>query len=149
MRSAGPRTAATHVDEVQVKMDVLSEDECLGLLASHHFGRIGVVVDRQPVILPVNYVFDDWRIAIRTDPGTKLSAAAQGRVAFEVDAIDESSRTGWSVLVTGVGYDVTDALDETSAEVRAFPVDTWAPGQKARWIRIELEGISGRRIGPT
>jgi nitroimidazol reductase NimA-like FMN-containing flavoprotein (pyridoxamine 5'-phosphate oxidase superfamily) len=129
-------------------MELLGEDECLDLLATHHFGRIGVVVAAQPVIFPVNYVFDSGRIAIRTDPGTKLSASAQGRVAFEVDAIDELSRTGWSVLVTGVGYDVTDTFDETSEQIRAFPVDTWAPGQKACWIRIEPQTITGRRIRP-
>ena len=81
-------------------------------------------------------------------PGTKLTAAAQGQVAFEVDEIDESARTGWSVLVTGVGYEVTDALDATSVATRRFPVDTWAPGQKSHWIRIQTERLSGRRVRP-
>jgi nitroimidazol reductase NimA-like FMN-containing flavoprotein (pyridoxamine 5'-phosphate oxidase superfamily) len=129
-------------------MEVLSRAECLELLAGHHFGRISVVADGQPIILPVNYIFDDGHVAVRTDPGTKLTAAAQGRVAFEVDEIHESSRTGWSVLVTGVGYEVTDALDASSVATRRFPVDTWAPGQKSHWIRIESEHVSGRRLRP-
>ena len=66
-------------------MEDLSEADCLELLAGHHFGRIGVVSDGQPMIFPVNYFFEDRRVAIRTDPGTKLSAAAQGQVAFEID----------------------------------------------------------------
>jgi nitroimidazol reductase NimA-like FMN-containing flavoprotein (pyridoxamine 5'-phosphate oxidase superfamily) len=148
MLSAGRRIAATYVDDVAMKIEELGEEECVDLLAKHHFGRIGVVVASRPVILPVNYVFENGRIAIRTDPGTKLSAAAQGQVAFEVDAIDESSRSGWSVLVTGVGYDVTDALDRASEEVRAFPVDTWVPGDRACWIRIEPDAITGRRVRP-
>jgi nitroimidazol reductase NimA-like FMN-containing flavoprotein (pyridoxamine 5'-phosphate oxidase superfamily) len=131
----------------EMVMDVLSEAECLELLAGHHFGRIGVVADSRPIIFPVNYVFHDGRVALRTDPGTKLTAAAQGHVAFEVDEIDETSRTGWSVLVTGVGYDVTDALDATSVAARRFPVDTWA-GQKSHWIRINAEQVSGRRVRP-
>jgi nitroimidazol reductase NimA-like FMN-containing flavoprotein (pyridoxamine 5'-phosphate oxidase superfamily) len=134
------------VSEQEMVMEVLSRAECLELLAGQHFGRIGVVADGRPIILPVNYVFEDGHVAVRTDPGTKLTAAAQGHVAFEVDQIDESSRTGWSVLVTGVGYDVTDALDATSVAAREFPVDTWVPGQRSHWIRIETEQVSGRRL---
>jgi prepilin-type processing-associated H-X9-DG protein len=136
------------VNDEDLVMEVLSRTECLELLAGRHFGRIGVVLDGQPVILPVNYVFHDGHVALRTDPGTKLTAAAQGHVAFEVDEIDEPSRTGWSVLVTGVGYEVTDALDAASVAARRFPVDTWAPGQKSHWIRIESGQVSGRRLRP-
>jgi uncharacterized protein len=148
MRCVGGRLEAPPVDEANTRLEALSEAECRELLASHHFGRIGVVIDHHPVILPVNYVFEGGRVAIRTDPGTKLTAAAQGQVAFEVDEIDEPSRTGWSVLIAGVGYDVTDALDAMSEQLRTFPVDTWAPGQKSCWIRIEAEAITGRRIRP-
>jgi hypothetical protein len=39
-----------------------------------------------PVILPVNYVVDGDAPVFRTDPGTKLDAAAEGAaVAFEGD----------------------------------------------------------------
>jgi uncharacterized protein len=136
------------VVEPEMVLEDLSRAECLELLAARHFGRIGVVADGQPIIFPVNNVFDDGHMAVRTDPGAKLTAAAQGRVAFEVDEIDESSHTGWSVLVTGVGWEVTDGLDATSVTTRRFPVDTWAPGQKSRWIRIESEQVSGRRLRP-
>jgi hypothetical protein len=67
-------------------------------------------------------------------------------VAFEIDGIDERIRRGWSVLVQGRGYDVTDALDEISEMVRRLPVDPWAPGDKACWIRIDPDTISGRRL---
>ena len=137
------------MDDAPITMDELSEPECSDLLAAHHFGRIGVVSGGTQLIFPVNYVYDDGRIAVRTDPGTKLSAAAQGQVAFEIDEIDEAARSGWSVLVTGVGYEVTDAIDDESEELRRFPVDTWTPGQRSHWIRIEPQRISGRRLRPT
>ena len=124
----------------------LTEAECAELLAGQHFGRLGVVSDGSVEIFPVNYVFADGRVAIRTDPGTKLTAAALGRVAFEVDEVDEPARTGWSVLLKGTGYDVTDSIDSASEEVRQFPVDTWAPGDRANWLRIEPTSITGRRI---
>ena len=70
-------------------------------------------------------------MAIRTDPGTKLSAAAQGQVAFEIDGIDEAARAGWSVVVTGVGYEVTDALDDVQRSATPFPgrhLGAWSEG---------------------
>jgi prepilin-type processing-associated H-X9-DG protein len=124
----------------------LSVPECEALLESRHFGRVGLESGGRQVILPVNYVFADGRVAIRTDPGSELARGSQQPIAFEIDEIDEPGRTGWSVLVTGVGYDVSDALDAASADLRRLPIDTWAPGEKSRWIRIEKQTITGRRV---
>lgn len=128
------------------RLEVMAEDECARLLAEHSLGRIGVVVDGGPLILPVNYAYHDGRIAIRTDAGTKLSAAALGRVAFEIDGSDPATGTGWSVLVRGTGYDVTDSIDEESEELRRTDIHTWAPGDKPNWVRIEPTAVTGRRI---
>ena len=134
------------VADPQIVLEALAEAECRQLLGSRHFGRLGVVSDGGPLILPVNYVFDQGRVAIRTDPGTKLDAASLSRVAFEVDEIDEGSHTGWSVVVQGIGHDVTEALDLVSEAVRRLPVEPWAPGQKAHWIRVDPRTITGRRL---
>jgi len=136
------------VGDRDTTIEELGEAACDELLGAHHFGRIAVIVDGSPVVLPVNYFYQDGRVAIRTDPGTKLTAAAMGNVAFEIDGVDDESRTGWSVLVRGTGFDVTDSLDGVSEEIRRFPVDTWAPGDKACWIRIEPQIVTGRRISP-
>jgi hypothetical protein len=127
-------------------IEVLSEEQCQELLATHNFGRIGIVTGGAPLILPVNYVFHDGRIAIRTDQGTKLSAAALAQVAFEIDGVDDSRHTGWSVLVRGTGYDVTDSVDEVSIGLRDQVIDTWAPGERQNWVRVEPTSITGRRI---
>lgn len=127
-------------------MEVLSRDQCEDLLAGHSFGRIGVVSGGAPVIFPVNYIYRDGRIAIRTDGGTKLSAAALAQVAFEIDGVDDRDHTGWSVMVRGTGYDVTDSVDEVSAHLRETTVDTWAPGDRDNWVRVEPISITGRRI---
>jgi nitroimidazol reductase NimA-like FMN-containing flavoprotein (pyridoxamine 5'-phosphate oxidase superfamily) len=129
--------------------EVLDEQECASLLGSHHFGRIGVVTGGAPEIFPVNYVYEDGRVAIRTDPGTKFEAAALGAVAFEIDHIDDENRTGWSVLVKGTAYDVTDSIDDVSEEIRHTHIDTWVPGVRTRWIRIEPTTVTGRRLRTT
>jgi nitroimidazol reductase NimA-like FMN-containing flavoprotein (pyridoxamine 5'-phosphate oxidase superfamily) len=127
-------------------VEELTHEECVDLLGSHHFGRIAVHGHEGLAIFPVNYFWNDGHVAIRTNPGTKLAAAAQSKVAFEIDGIDDGARTGWSVLVTGTGYEVTDSMDDVSAAMRALPVETWAPGQTTSWLRVEPASITGRRV---
>jgi nitroimidazol reductase NimA-like FMN-containing flavoprotein (pyridoxamine 5'-phosphate oxidase superfamily) len=124
----------------------LPVDECLELLRAHQVGRIAVVIDGHPIIFPVNYAIDGDAVVFRTDPGSKLSGAAMGRVAFEVDAVDESARAGWSVIVQGSGSEITGALDRRSEQLRQLEVQPWVPGERARWIEILPLSITGRRL---
>lgn len=126
----------------------LNPEECAQLLGRHHFGRIAVRESDGLAIYPVNYTWYDGHVAIRTSRGRKLIEMAQSEVAFEIDAIDEPARTGWSVLVTGAGYEVTDSVDDVSKEMRELPVDTWVPGSNECWLRIEPRSITGRRVQP-
>src|SRR6516225_6408037 len=98
----------------------LSAGECLELLATHRFGRIAVVVDGRPVVFPINYALEGDSVVFRTAPGTKLSGAALGHVAFEIDGVNEATQTGWSVIVQGVGSEITFTLDERSERLRAL-----------------------------
>ncbi len=129
------------------ELHVLSESECTALLAGHHFGRLGFVSDGWPVILPVNYVFDDPSIVVRTGPGTKLEDTPLAMVAFEVDGADPAGSWGWSVLAQGPAFDISDAIDEYSGSLRHLPVEPRAPGDKPHWLKISARRISGRRFG--
>jgi nitroimidazol reductase NimA-like FMN-containing flavoprotein (pyridoxamine 5'-phosphate oxidase superfamily) len=127
------------------QMEELDQDECRRLLAERHLGRLAVPDFGGPMIFPVNYVVDEDLIVFRTDPGSKLDAATEREaVAFEVDAVDEATRTGWSVVVRGVLAEITDPAD--LARLRALPLYPWAPGRKTRYVRVRPLGISGRRI---
>lgn len=128
-------------------LEVLGHDECLALLASGDVGRVGVVVDGQPFVFPVNYVFEGNSIVVRTGFGTMLRGASLGQVAFEIDSFDTEERTGWSVMVQGIGHDVTDALDVTSEHLQRVEVLPWAPGPKPRLLRIDARTVTGRRFG--
>jgi nitroimidazol reductase NimA-like FMN-containing flavoprotein (pyridoxamine 5'-phosphate oxidase superfamily) len=123
----------------------LTKDECFGLLAGRHLGRVVLVDDRGPLALPVNFVLDQHTVLLRSDEGTKLAVAGRGgRVAFEIDGVDEATRTGWSVLVRGEAVEVTDPAE--LARVRQLPLYPWAPGAKRRHIRILPTSLTGRRI---
>jgi nitroimidazol reductase NimA-like FMN-containing flavoprotein (pyridoxamine 5'-phosphate oxidase superfamily) len=124
----------------------LSESECLELLRTHRFGRIAVVIDGHPIIFPVNYAIDGDAVVFRTGAGTKLSGAVMGRMAFEIDGTDEESRTGWSVIVQGVGSEITTALDHRSEQLRQLEVEPWVPGEQARWVEVLPQSVTGRRL---
>lgn|GEM_PF-213129 len=129
------------------QLEEMDEEECLALLAGHEVGRVVVVHDGTPLVFPVNYILDGRTVAFRTDPGTKLDWATLGRVAFEIDHLDPHRREGWSVLVQGVGRDVTDAYDQWSQRITAHgELEPWAGGEKRHWIALAAPRFSGRRI---
>jgi nitroimidazol reductase NimA-like FMN-containing flavoprotein (pyridoxamine 5'-phosphate oxidase superfamily) len=112
----------------ETHMELLDDTECRKLLAERHLGRLAIPDFGGPVIFPVNYVFDRDLVVFRTDPGSKLDAAMEREsVAFEVDAIDEATRTGWSVVVRGTLADITDPAD--LERLRALPLYPWAAGE--------------------
>jgi nitroimidazol reductase NimA-like FMN-containing flavoprotein (pyridoxamine 5'-phosphate oxidase superfamily) len=127
------------------QLHVLPEEECLRLLGRGHLGRIGMVDGDRPVILPVNYVFDDGCVYFQSTHGSKLDAACAGRrVAFEIDAIDPMYHGGFSVLTYGRA-EVVDS-DAEIARLEELPLRPWWPEARNRWIRIRVEQISGRRL---
>ena len=134
-------------DAASVVFDELSREECEQLLASHRVGRLGVVVDDQPHILPVNYATPGGAVVVfRTAAGTVLNEASLRRVAFEVDEIDAEAHEGWSVLVLGYGRDIGDAIDADSVALRQLPLVTWLPGERHQWFKIVPAAVTGRRI---
>jgi nitroimidazol reductase NimA-like FMN-containing flavoprotein (pyridoxamine 5'-phosphate oxidase superfamily) len=118
----------------------LERAECIALLGEHRVGRIAVVDrDEMPFVVPVNYVLSSETVLFRTHPGTKLDALRRRPVAFQVDAIDEVRRTGWSVLIQGVAHDASP-----DDHVVAHP-EPWTEAGPY-WIQIVPRSISGRRF---
>jgi nitroimidazol reductase NimA-like FMN-containing flavoprotein (pyridoxamine 5'-phosphate oxidase superfamily) len=126
-------------------LEPLSFDTCLELLASAHLGRIGFHADGELVILPVNHVMDGQDVVFRTSRGSKLAAAGeQGLVAFEADAYDQETRSGWSVLVTGRATVVYE--DPEIQRLSQLGLDHWAANvQHPFWVRIRPTSVTGRR----
>ena len=123
----------------------LSAPECWHLLSLSSIGRVGVLVDSAPEIYPVNFVVDEHTIVFRTGPGSKLRGLDRSpSVCFEADGINLDEHTGWSVLVKGRAVEVTTSGDRSKAA--ALPLQVWALGQKAHWIRIRPTEVTGRRI---
>ncbi|MFG6202133.1 pyridoxamine 5'-phosphate oxidase family protein [Nonomuraea sp. JJY05] len=126
-------------------LQVLSREECLGLLSTTPLGRIVFTEHALPAVQPVNFHLDGRSIVIRTSIGSKLAAATRHAVvAFEADEFDSELRTGWSVTAVGQARAVTDP-DEIH-RLAALPLTTWAVGNRDHYIVVDAEQVSGRRI---
>ena len=134
----------------------LGMDECLTLLRGSEVGRVAMVVDGFPVVLPVNHRVMEleegvW-VALRTRPGNVIDNAPE-HVAFQVDGFDAPRRQGWSVLVRGKlrridPEDLGDAPGELDPHAVAaiFALhDSWLQNRDS-WIVIEAVEITGRRL---
>ncbi len=128
-------------------LEVLSEEECVGLLRSRSVGRIALSAGSLPVVLPVKYVVDGSRILMRTGPDTRLAAATSDAVvAFEVDEFDDELETGWSVTVQGLAREVSGTA-RLAADHEAV-LATWLGPLTSRHFSIPTEIIFGQRLHP-
>jgi hypothetical protein len=122
----------------------LSEQDCCRLLATRTLGRVGLTSGALPVIMPVEYVYEDGVITFRTEHDAKLRSAAHGDVlAFEVDAYDPITGQGWSVHVLGRATVLVEDCD-----VAPLPtLDDECPGEPRRHcVRLHCEIVTGRRL---
>lgn len=127
------------------RLSVLSTEESLTLLASVPVGRVVFSERALPAIRPVNHLVDDGNVIIRTDLGTALgSAAGRGTVvAYEADTIDVETRTGWTVVVTGMARMVTDPQDLARYLDLLHP---WVDGERTCVIRIPPDLVTGYEL---
>jgi nucleotide-binding universal stress UspA family protein len=142
--SRGPEAPADRSREDPFAVEELTPAACWELLGSIRVGRIAVCMDGSPRIFPINFVVDRETVVFRTAPGTKLSAARNAEVAFEVDDYDATSGHASSVIITGRATEVTDADDwDYTLGLPLFP---WHLGPKAHFVRITPDEITGRRF---
>lgn len=132
-------------------VEQLPEEESLRLAAGAAVGRIGFTGRYGPVILPVNFKLIDGAVVFRTDADGALGedlrtgiTDAEYRVAFEIDQIDATDRTGWSVMIQGAAHYLEEP-EERAAAARAGIVP-WVGGEKDLYIRIRPTLTSGRRV---
>jgi nitroimidazol reductase NimA-like FMN-containing flavoprotein (pyridoxamine 5'-phosphate oxidase superfamily) len=129
-------------------LEVIGLEECLELLASRPYGRLAYLDAGAPAIAPVNHLVDGPTVVLRSLDGGKLGAAIFERaVAFEVDDLDPTTRTGWSIVVQGRA----EIVEPEEAAGYEELLDSWASrgGSSTTWVRILADEVSGRRLGPT
>jgi nitroimidazol reductase NimA-like FMN-containing flavoprotein (pyridoxamine 5'-phosphate oxidase superfamily) len=134
-------------DAPEAWLEELGHEACLHCLRGEGVGRIALVLNEFPLILPVNYRLVEtpratW-IALRTRPASPIDRAGM-KVAFEIDGIDPLRREGWSVLVRGM----LQPVDPDAAAFREhFDSNPWL-GERDAWYVIEPFSVTGRRLHP-
>lgn len=135
---------------IAMALEELGRDECLELLGTQSIGRLAVADHGYypPHIVPVNFTMDGEQVIFRSDAGLKfkLSILAEHSVSFEIDSIDASGRTAWSVVLQGRAELLTK--EEAEAITLGPWLQPWAPGERQEWVRIVPYTISGRRLRP-
>jgi nitroimidazol reductase NimA-like FMN-containing flavoprotein (pyridoxamine 5'-phosphate oxidase superfamily) len=132
------------VDEL---LEELSEEVCLDLLRAYDVGRIAVVVEGDPVVVPINYLAVDRdgepAIVLRTRRGNVIDSGST-RAALQIDGIDPVHQCGWSVLARGV---LRHLDDDAIAALEEHPrARSWLGATRDTWLVIEHLRISGRRL---
>jgi nitroimidazol reductase NimA-like FMN-containing flavoprotein (pyridoxamine 5'-phosphate oxidase superfamily) len=131
-------------------MELLSEAECLELLANGGLGRLVYNGRYGPTALPVVYRLDGGSVVLGTwdpvlfdeDLRTGIEHA-EYQVAVEADMIDVDTREGWIVLVRGAAHHL-----DTEAERAPFVdagLEPWIEGVPAHFIRVNPDSIWGNR----
>ncbi|MEO6826650.1 MAG: pyridoxamine 5'-phosphate oxidase family protein [Microbacteriaceae bacterium] len=121
----------------------LSEQNCWILLGDLNMGRLGVSVNDQPNIFPVNYFVDGRSIIFRTADGTKKSELlTNSSVVFEAD--ERTDDGAWSVTVKGSAAVVEDERGIPRAAHEALP--EWIPTKEFVYVRITPAEVHGRRF---
>jgi CBS domain-containing protein len=125
-------------------LELLSEQECRGLLRQARVGRVAISQGEVPAVFPVNYMVAGEEILFFTAEGTKLRAAVANKtVTFEVDLIDPFGEKGWSVMVAGRARERTEAA--VIAGARRAGLRPWVGGDRFHLIAVAIDFVSGRR----
>ena len=95
-------------------MRILLEEEARSLLNFAKVGRLGCVVNGEPYIVPINFLFEDGSIYSHSLPGRKLEALrAHPRACFQVDEIRDDFN--WrSAIAYGDFEEIRVPSDRTS-----------------------------------
>lgn len=116
----------------------LDREDCLRLLGSHQIARL-VSGAAGTHLRPVNYILAAGDILTRADQPIDDGTA----VTLEIDELDAVERQGWSVIVHGRAYAISEESVSADARERLAP---WAPGPKASWTKIVIDEVSGRWV---
>lgn len=127
----------------------LSVAECRQRLRDKRVGRV-VFTDRAlPSAVPVNYMLVDDAIVFRTDPGGLLARLLDGVgdavLGFEVDDVDESCESGWSVLAIGLAARVSG---EDARRISRAGLRSWGSESANTFVRIPIARLTGRTVEP-
>lgn len=128
----------------QPRLEPLGADEADALLRRGGVGRVVFLGPRGPEALPVNFALLDGDVVYRTRRHSPLDLPEGTDAGFEVDRIDDTGGTAWSVLVKGRLHPIEDP-DEL-ARALALGIEPWPGEDRDRYLRLRADEVTGRRV---
>ncbi|WP_027941795.1 pyridoxamine 5'-phosphate oxidase family protein [Amycolatopsis taiwanensis] len=126
------------------ELHTLDFKECFELLRTQSVGRLVFTEQALPAIRLVNYSLFNGEIALRIGRSPRIPRLDRAVVAFEVDNIDSTARSGWSVVVIGKARQVVD-IDELV--MLCDPAHRpWASGGGDQVLCVDTEQVTGQRF---
>ena len=125
--------------------EILTPDECRGLLAGTETGRLALHIGTLPIIVPVGFAPLDETVVIGGLTDEWYHAATQDSVvAFEADDIDAATGSRWSVVIVGVATELAGVPPEQADGLRAG-LARWADPAARKLVQLTIHLLSGRR----
>lgn len=135
--------------EPEEQIEELDAASCARLLGSTRFGRLAVVIDGRPHLVVLNHTVSGSTVLFRTAADAVLIVltedGATADAVFEVDSAFPAGRSGWSVIAAGrLARETVPA----QIELALSRISPWTDGDRDVVLRLDVEELTGRRVGP-
>jgi hypothetical protein len=122
---------------------VIGPEHSWHLLASTRVARVAFVDDGRPQLVVMNHIPDGRDLLFQTNEDSRLAQLTAARrslpAAIEVDSVSADTRSGWSVVASGV-------LSRTSPEGKADLPTTWRAAAVGVLLQLKIDSIAGRHV---
>jgi uncharacterized protein len=96
-----------------------------------------------PAIVPMNFTVAEGFLWFQTTPASRVAReCCDQRVLVEIDQVDATSHTGWSVVVTGVATCLPPATDPGILGTLLV----WPQGPRDLLLKVEPDELTGRQL---
>ncbi|MHA7238707.1 pyridoxamine 5'-phosphate oxidase family protein [Arthrobacter sp. TMS1-12-1] len=125
--------------------ETLTPSQCWALATTQSLGRLGFFHEGFLNIFPVNYFVLDERVYFRTRADGSIAGSHLEHAAFQVDATDRTSQSGWTILANGPVTRVEDP-DLLKTLWGRLSEEPWAPGLRDVFYELAPTRMRGRRL---
>jgi uncharacterized protein len=126
----------------------ISAERCLPLLEAVPFGRLATVDMGLPRLVVLNHLVEQGDVYFRTRPDARLARLTEGgrvlHAIYEVDSAFPMGESGWSVMATGL---LRREYGETRSTRLRSKLTAWAQGERDVVLHLEVQELTGRRVG--
>jgi hypothetical protein len=126
----------------------IPSDRCWSLMDRVRVGRIAAYDGDQPLVAVVPFAIEHGDIVVGAKADLGLSGLFGRPVALEVSELDADTEGGWSVVVRGIAYDITDTVDRRSERLQGVDVSCWCMDGIDGRIAIHPRDVQGRWLRP-